>query len=177
MPLRRSLPTLIVVAGTAWWASGLPLRPVEIRPLPSPWGLSDPIVLRKLQEGEEVTARYRSTGCYHSYTARVHLERSGDGGLEVVAVARSGFLQDLGVVRRTLSSLEIALLDGMLDLYRAAGWNGGCTTRTSIHLFLYRDGRLVGHERVEDSHCLTLSGAVSFSFDHLVAEALDRSVW
>jgi len=176
MPFRRSLPSLIVIGGTSWWTLGLPLQPAGVVPRWPKSNLPGLVTLGELQNDEEVIARFRSKGCFHWYTARVIFERT-EHGLDVRVVAQSGFLEDVGMIRRSLTDSEIIALDDVLDLYRSLGSQGMCTTVTRIDLVLYRDGHYAGHERVEDLGCVTWLHVVSFSFDSLVSEALDASMW
>ena len=175
MPLRNSLSSLLVVVGLAWSALGLPLRPSETLAYRHRFGTSRIMSISRLQEGEVLTARYWSSGCYHLITARMSFRRNDAGGIDVQVVAQDGLLRDAGMFKQELTDYRVVALDGALLHFRAQGWRGRCTTKVRIHLSLHRHGRYLGHERVEDLGCLGFWPPLSF--EHLVDEALATSLW
>jgi hypothetical protein len=119
---------------------------------------AESLSIAKLQANESVVLVFRSAGCFH-YVARFYEIRGGTSPTFGVVEhdtwrgrdePRRGVDKTLGV--GPLLKEEGVGLDAYL-LFLRHGAPGGCTTRDVIDLGYYRDGKLIGEEKLVDGSC------------------------
>ena len=170
MPLRLSVPSMILLLGVVWLARGLPTHPSELLQIHA----DRPVKYSDLRAGDVISVRYRSTGCFHDVSARLTASTASDGSVQMSVYAYGGNISELGFLRRTLTAQEVNSLDETLAILRTDIGPQLCTTLTTLELSFYRDGkRLAAREVVRDRSCLQFQLSSPMNFDRLVDTAID----